>query len=402
MEVKITLGENLVPENHKILLFDDDLTDNNTGIANKQEVNFFYLINQFIKKEDTGTLDFTNIGKKPYTGINGVIVTYSDYGVVLLDYITGGRISGKELEYGISTLPLDQTSGVSIYRREIWYNYDPATNQLDLAPDGEPTYGEPTYHLVADGTNASAIIDYNVGNNRYYEYLYRFVYAGSGVSSTSFKEIKKPIEISWNGWSLSDLHEVEGSNGKEYTTSLNDTWKFKFNISSGQQVQNLSRTEQETLGRFPRFSQGLKNAISGSVQCLLGRDVLPAIYSNSTYTYTQTISDDVISWKWKEDTFGAHRPQNLGGYQENLIPSVQKSYVRSTSNKSVDMLNKWREFCYSGNPKLLRDAKGQRFIVQLMDTSNTTQENWNQRPEEISFSWIQIQDADDATIIEEA
>lgn len=399
MELKITLGENLTPTNHKILLFDDETSSDSPSIANKQEVNFFYLLNQFVKNTSTGLLDFTNIGKKPYTGINGVIVTYADYGVVLLDYITGGRIGEKELQYGISTLPHTEASGVSIYRREIWYNYNPVTNQLDLAPDGEPTYGEPTYHLVADNTNASAVIDYNIGNNRYYEYLYRFVYAGSGVMDTSFKEIIKPMEINWMGWSISDLHEVEGSNGAAYKTSLNDTWKFKFNISPGQQTQNLSRTEQETLGRFPRFSQGLKNSISGSVQCLLGRDVLPAVYSDKQYIYTQTGSQGAIRWQWEEEASPIMR--NLGGYQENLLPSVQKAYIRSTSNKSVDMLNKWREFCYSGNPKLLRDAKGQRFIVQLTDTSNTTQETWNQRPEEISFSWVQIQDADSVTITEE-
>lgn len=395
MKIQLTLGENLEASNHEILLLDDSPEDKDTLIANKQQVNFLYLINKFVTNPDTNNLDFTNIAKLPYTGVNGVLVTYADYGVVMMDYITGGRISKDELGYGISTLPVDGSSGVSIYRREIWYNYDPKTNTIDTRPDGEPTY-----HLVAEGTDSSAVIDYNIGNNRYYEYLYRFVYSGSGILNTSFKEILNPIEISWNGWSLSDLHEIEHSNGKAFRTSLNDTWKFKFNISPGQQTQNLSRTEQETLGRFSKFSQGLKNAVSGSVQCLLGRDIYPAIYSNQKYEYKSSVVDDKISWSWEPKY--DNKLTNLGGYQENLLPSVQKSYHKSTSNKSVDMLNKWREFCYSGNPKLLRDAKGQRFIVQLTDTSNTTQESWIQRPEEISFSWVQVADADDVTIIEEA
>jgi hypothetical protein len=46
-------------------------------------------------------------------------------------------------------------------------------------------------------------------------------------------------------------------------------------------------------------------------------------------------------------------PRVVGGYTESFPFSEQL-----TSNQKVDMLEKWREICYSGNPKLLKDAKG--------------------------------------------
>lgn len=454
MEFKVTLGEQLTAKAHPMITSD---TEEAMGASNKQTFNFFYLLQKIIRNDSDKIAYTDDLEKRTYVGPDGVLVAYKDYGVILMDYITGGLIDVDHLMYGMSMLPTDNLLGISVYRREIWYNFDPFTknyaNALDLTYDGEPTY-----HLVAKNIIAGGLVDYNVGNNRYYEYLYRFEYKtldGEGQTQ-NFKEILQPIEIAWNGWTLSDLHEVYGSNGKSYTTSLNDTWRFKFNISPGQQTQNLSRVEQDTLGKYPRFSQGVKNAISGSVQCLLGRDILPARYTTAIYKPVIYNGDD-IAWSankiynigdrvlrdqyyyeslrsnnegndpldhpdyWQKGSkFGYERrwereainidgkevpivgpTRNLGGYQERMLQSVRDAYNKATSNLSLDLLDKWRSFCYSGNPKLLRDAKGQRFIVQLTDTSNTTQETWNMRPEEISFNWVEIADANDITIVEE-
>ena len=64
------------------------------------------------------------------------------------------------------------------------------------------------------------------------------------------------------------------------------------------------------------------------------------------------------------------------------------------------MLDKWRDVCYSGNPKLLKDQKGQTFIIQITDPSNTTNESLEKMPEEISFSWIEIADAKDCRVVQ--
>ena len=58
----------------------------------------------------------------------------------------------------------------------------------------------------------------------------------------------------------------------------------------------------------------------------------------------------------------------------------------------MDLGEKWRSVCYSGNPKLLRDEKGQSCIIQISDPSYKIEEGWQQMPISISFSWTQIDD----------
>lgn len=82
-------------------------------------------------------------------------------------------------------------------------------------------------------------------------------------------------------------------------------------------------------------------------------------------------------------------PLVKGGYQEKMPFTKQL-----TSNEKVDMLNAWRKICCSGNPKLLKDNKGQKFLVQITQSSNTpVQSTGTVIPEKIDFSWVEIGDA---------
>ena len=62
------------------------------------------------------------------------------------------------------------------------------------------------------------------------------------------------------------------------------------------------------------------------------------------------------------------------------------------------MVEKWRELVATGTPKLLRDTKGQSWIVQIMDGTTTTNEAISIKPDMINFSWRQIADTNDAII----
>ena len=62
------------------------------------------------------------------------------------------------------------------------------------------------------------------------------------------------------------------------------------------------------------------------------------------------------------------------------------------------MVGKWREFVRSANPKLLRDTKGQGWIVQIIDGSTTTGESYTNKPDVINFSWRQIGDVETVSI----
>lgn len=309
---------------------------------------------------------------------------------------SNGKIITTAAAQGISN---DDQSlySISIYKKEIWYNRE----------TGKPMEQDVWTPVVLE--NASGTIrDFNIGNNRYYKYVFRLVENKIGGNVEYQSGIIVPIKTSWQGWSITELHETDDP--KVFTAAPKDVWKFKYNISNGAQTQNVAKTQQETLSRYPIFSHGVKNAIGGSVTCLLGREMINADYTNKEWVYEQDPNTSEPNFIWRENN-GPF--ENLGGYRERLgrvqnFCSTNPDYLSAsvlgfrnlTSNEAVDMLDKWRGICYSGNPKLLKDQKGQTFIIQITDPSNTTNESWEKMPEEISFSWIEIADAKDCRIIQ--
>lgn len=309
---------------------------------------------------------------------------------------SNGKIITTAAAQGISN---DDQSlySISIYKKEIWYNRE----------TGKPMEQDVWTPVVLE--NASGTIrDFNIGNNRYYKYVFRLVENKIGGNVEYQSGIIVPIKTNWQGWSITELHETDDP--KVFTAAPKDVWKFKYNISNGAQTQNVAKTQQETLSRYPIFSHGVKNAIGGSVTCLLGREMINADYTNKEWVYEQDPNTSEPNFIWRENN-GPF--ENLGGYRERLgrvqnFCSTNPDYLSAsvlgfrnlTSNEEVDMLDKWRGVCYSGNPKLLKDQKGQTFIIQITDPSNTTNESWEKMPEEISFSWIEIADAKDCRIIQ--
>ena len=310
------------------------------------------------------------------------------------DVKKGGEIVATAAAEGVSNA--DQSLyAVSVYKKEIWYDRE-AGKSME----------EPVWTPVALNESSNIIRDFNIGNNRYYKYVFRLVEnkAGGGVEYQS--GIIVPIKTSWQGWSITELHETDDP--KVFTASPKDVWKFKYNISNGAQTQNVAKTQQDTLSRYPIFSHGVKNAVGGSVTCLLGREMINADYTNKEWVYEQDSNTSEPIWTEINGSF-----KNLGGYRERLgrvqnfcgtnpdyLSASVLGFRNLTSNEAVDMLDKWRDVCYSGNPKLLKDQKGQTFIIQITDPSNTTNESWEKMPEEISFSWIEIADAKDCRIIQ--
>lgn len=286
---------------------------------------------------------------------------------------------------------------ISIYKKEIWYNRE----------TGKPMEQD-VWTPVALEDASGVIRDFNIGNNRYYKYVFRLVESKVDGNVEYQSGIVVPIKTNWQGWSIVELHETDDP--KVFKATPKDVWKFKYNISNGAQTQNVAKTQQDTLSRYPIFSHGVKNAVGGSVTCLLGREMINADYTNKEWVYEQNPNTSEPNFIWRENN-GPF--ENLGGYRERLgrvqnfcganpdyLSASVLGFRNLTSNEAVDMLDKWRDVCYSGNPKLLKDQKGQTFIIQITDPSNTTNESWEKMPEEISFSWIEIADAKDCRIIQ--
>ena len=251
------------------------------------------------------------------------------------------------------------------------------------------TDGEGVCHLVAlnvtpeenynvAGHRYYKMEDYNVANHRYYKYI---VFTSGDEPEDSVAV----IQTSWAGWTLTDLIPQSNQIGhySTYKAKAEGVWKFKYNISAGAQTHNLSKTPYSTLSKYPHFSFGATDYVSGSVTCLLGREVIPFDVAPQQAQYKYDA--DNHAWAW---TTGTPR----GGYTE-VLPNGQAGFRDLTSNEKINMLEAWKRFCYSGNPKLLKDEKGNAYIVQILNTSSETLTNNYGRPEQISFEWQQIDDA---------
>lgn len=210
--------------------------------------------------------------------------------------------------------------------------------------------------------------DFNITTGRKYQYVFYPVSDGDILIRED-----KIISTKWDSWSITELHPVD-STKKNYYASDDDVWVFNLNVETGEQTQNLSKSENITLGSYPRYSQGRQNRISGQVTCLMGTDVVPLTYL-------------------EYGTATSFSPCVRNGYTEARFFNTHPS-----SNEKVDMLKKWRQLVFSKNPKLLKDRKGQSFIVTITQSSNKPYDNVKGQPDTISFSWSEIQSLDGVTI----
>lgn len=270
------------------------------------------------------------------------LLNYEAYNDLSIEDGMGGNI--RTLEEGYS----------SVFKQEIDNSTDEVIELTRLMP-------------VAVNTNSFTFRDFNISNNRTYQYV---LYPLDSDEISIVRKTSIVDNIHWGGWSITELHPVNG-NSKLFTASPSDVWIFNLNVDTGEQTQNISRQEQQTLGQFNRYAQGKLNYISGSVNCLLGRDVLPASYIIKN-----------------------NKAQQVGGYQEKM------PYNKTpTSNERVDMLLAWRKVVYSSNPKLLKDRAGQSFLVTLNSSTNKPMDYVSVQPNTISFTWTEIGSTQDIQII---
>lgn len=279
--------------------------------------------------------------------------------VALVNYVAATDPIAIAVNQGLGVLNAgDKNQSLDIFKQEI----DAEGNPLTVL---EP---------VAKELQNYRFKDYNISNHRRYQY---FIYLSQkdpvkvGQNQVIYKT-SFTVSTNWQEWSITELHPVDGTM-KSFTASPEDVWLFNLNISTGEQSQNITRNEVQTLGVYPRISQGKANYIKGNVSCLLGKDVIS------------------LGEALKNGFDVEH-----GGYIE------MRKYIDSiTSNQRVDMLKAWRKLVMSSNPKLLKDREGQSFLVTISNSTNKPMDNVKFQPNTISFSWTQIGTLDGVTIVGE-
>ena len=231
--------------------------------------------------------------------------------------------------------------------------------------------------LYENNNHLIHIKDFNVKNGYSYQYVIfpnqslqsdvqseiaqaPYLYANTNGANDQFNHNKsKPVAINWHYWSLVELIQADNKIDAPiaeatYEVNPESIWIFKYNVDTGSLNQNIAKGEMNTLGQFSKIGHGLTNYIDGSVSAYLGSEVVPA---------------------------------SKIGYLERL-PLARRAPL--TTNDKAAMLKAWRAMIYSKNPKLLRDSKGESWIVQTISGSNTPNNNVYNYPDTISFSWKQI------------
>ena len=328
-------------------------------------------------------------------------------------------------------------SMIRIYKREVWYYEDQVKSTYGnrFAGDSSPWY------LISENALAGVIYkDYCVASGHHYEYLVCRD-AMVLVEETPEPEVEEEpnsdrfvskevwaqhldIEVKYMGWSIIELHdpqEIENGRIVSYTASPKDVWRFKYNVSSGAQVQNVSRSQQDTLGGYPKISVGEKNFMSGSVSALLGREIIQANYRGDHYRYvperiievdntpeiapgywTRSIDDNDIYnvGGYREELSRWQYPDKNGHYKPMYVNANTLGFRGLSSNESVNMINAWKDVVYSGNDKLMKDEKGRMFLIHILSNSVEPNDSWTDMPTQISFDWVEVSNIKNISVYE--
>jgi len=267
------------------------------------------------------------------------------------------------------------------------------------------------WSLVALKTELKALYDYNVTSGKRYQYLLypndtmsfdidegvylansnEQIFANSDDSYNVWEENAEypnqgrivsgstalstttgaPVVTQWDEWSICELIpdtniEDTPSIKKAYKVNKDQVWLFKYSLETGSQNQNISRKDIQTLGTYVKMGFGNLNYASGEVTALLGSELVL-------------------------------------GTDAKYIERLKKSRLEALStNEKVKMLAAWRDFVYSKNPKLLKDIKGQSWIVQIVSSSNNPKNFYTNQPDTITFQWKQVDDTFNTIIYSDA
>ena len=227
------------------------------------------------------------------------------------------------------------------------------------------------------------LYDFNIVNQEYYHYLASIELLQSTGESQYlvYQNVTDTGDLryyhtNWSTWSICDIQETTDEN--IYVCS-DKVWVLGYNIENADLVQNTSVTTWDTLYKYPKTSILSKNYSSSTFTGLLGE-----IREYDVYDITETQNDgQIIQTITKQTKYGYTERENNDLYARN-----------------EEKLLAWNEFISNGSLKLLKDIKGNKWVVQVQ-ANPIKQINYQAygMPTTISFDWVEILDSDTISII---
>jgi len=202
--------------------------------------------------------------------------------------------------------------------------------------------GDSTLHFITKvPASQYSIYDFSVLNNESYQYIL-FAETEGYISAPLQQNGFTGVNL-WS-WSLVGLVPSDSSNNLFYA-NMQNVWRFDTELSSSAMQQNMDKYTLENFTRYPKISSGLKNYLSGNITSFINNPV------NGRYSDT------------------------------------------------VKMYNDFIDFIADENPKLLRDRKGNGWIVATTNNSMQYIDESAEQITNISFDFIQINDFNNINVI---
>lgn len=186
------------------------------------------------------------------------------------------------------------------------------------------------------------IIDFNVLNGNEYQYT---IFAETENYISAPLEQLGFVKASWWNWSLVGLQESD-TDGLYYADSEN-IWLFDTMLTSNGFDQNIDKYIMENFTQFPKISSGKKNYLSSS---------LTAFLSNVDLT--------------------------TGKYVD-----------------TIEQYNRFVDFIAQPTPKLLRDRKGNGWVVSTTGNSMQYIDESTEQITKVSFNFVQLNDINSVNVI---
>ena len=150
----------------------------------------------------------------------------------------------------------------------------------------------------------------------------------------------------------------------------------------------------DTLGRYGKISSGNKNYDSSSITVLLG-DMKE--YKNY---YNKTELDKNNNCVFTPVTFNEDFLDEEFSYDSKRLQYTEKDDINNPYGLEIEKLKRWKEFCADGELKLLRDRKGNAWIVQILEGPvNSINTYSNLQETTVTFSWQEVEDVSKVSIV---
>lgn len=292
-----------------------------------------------------------------------------------------GLISDPEIEYEIECIVTDNYGKTLTIKRPFKIEYsieedefvnfefdcDLRANKLTIIGDGinECVYTiyrkspkELTYTFLKSITTAEGFdfVDSNIASGEYY--IYNVIKDDPTLEGYKQWMLEDYVTANFEGWLMQDLIKQEDGT---YATD-DDLWKYTYAISSGAITQNIGSGFNDSLSRYGKVTYSDKNYASGTLTALLGE-----------VKHYKVLPTGIL------DT--GHRVN----YTERMGTSEYDT--------EVDKLKKWKKFITNGNYKILKNPKGEVFIIAI--TASPTYDNHdtsNLKQTTITINWTEIMD----------